>query len=232
MTGAQAPNAIADANRAAAILIDSFSSAPAPAAGRCASLGGGRLQEPAAPDGAEIPFMLNILRRVAGEKRAAERLYGAIAEQARTPAFYARLGVADSFDGRFDLTVLHGWLVMEGLRKAGLNDLEQRLIQMLFVGFEEGLRDQGAGDMSIGRRAKAMTSAMFGRVKSYESAADENALIEALVRNLYRDTVDRTDCARAVAHYIQASRKTVAASDIAAGEVRFAPVPQALEKAG
>jgi cytochrome b pre-mRNA-processing protein 3 len=188
------------------------------------------LQEQEAEDGAEIPFMLNILRRVAGEKRAAERLYGAIAAQARVPAFYVRLGVADSFDGRFDLMVLHGWLVMEALRKAGLTDLEQRLIQMLFVGFEEGLRDQGAGDMSIGRRSKAMTSALFGRVKSYEAAEDESAMVEALVRNLYRDALDRTDCARAVAHYIEASRKTTVASDLAAGEVRFAPVPQALEK--
>src|ERR1700712_4204731 len=131
--------------------------------------------------------MLNILRRVGAEKRAAAGLYEIIARRAREPEFYTRLGVADTFDGRFDLLVLHAGLVLAALKEAGHEDLWNRLVQSLFVGFEDGLRDQGAGDMSIGRRSKAMTSALFGRVQTYQTAQDDDALAAALVRNLYRD---------------------------------------------
>jgi len=173
--------------------------------------------------------MLNILRRVASEKRAAAELYRAIVERSREPVFYAGLGVADTFDGRFDLVVLHGWMVLDALRAAGLGDLEDRVMRDLLASFEEGLRDQGAGDMSIGRRSKAMTSALFGRMKRYEGASDEAALAEALLRNLYRDGVGREDCARAMAHYIADSRKALTGAALAEGVAAFAPPPRAVE---
>lgn len=168
--------------------------------------------------------MLNILRRVATEKKVAADLFRAVAEQAREPAFYAQLGVADSFDGRFDLVVLHGWLVLDRLKQDGLTDLGQRLIQQMVIAFEDGLRDQGAGDMSIGRRSKAMTSALFGRMKSYDAASDDAQMSEALIRNLFRDAPDRADCAGKIAAYIASSRKALSDVPVADGIVAFAPL--------
>jgi cytochrome b pre-mRNA-processing protein 3 len=175
--------------------------------------------------------MLNILRRVAGEKRAVGQLYEAIVSRSRNPVFYSDMGVADTFDGRFDLIVLHGWLVLEALRNAGLPDLEQRLLQQLFAAFEDGLRDQGAGDMSIGRRSKAMTSALFGRMKSYEAAASEHEMAEALIRNLYRDAPRREDCPRRMAHYITECRQALSQSPLSNGMANFAALPSAMETA-
>jgi cytochrome b pre-mRNA-processing protein 3 len=165
--------------------------------------------------------MLNILRRIAAEKRAASRLYGAVAERSRDAAFYRSLGVEDTFDGRFDLVVLHAWMVLDALKRAELGDLEQRFLQLVFEGFEDGLRDQGAGDMGIGRRSKAMTSALFGRIRSYEAAADREAMADALCRNLYRDVPGKRGCACAMADYISESRKTLATSDLAEGAAAF-----------
>jgi len=174
--------------------------------------------------------MLNILRRAAGEKRAAAQLYDAIVRRSREPVFYAGLGVADTFDGRFDLIVLHGWLVFDAARKAGFEDLANRLLQEVFAGFEDSLRDQGAGDMSIGRRSKAMTSALFGRMKNYEAAADGVAMTDALKRNLYRNAPDRDDCARVIAHYIKECRKSLAGGHLMQGEAMFAELPMPMER--
>lgn len=173
--------------------------------------------------------MLNILRRRAGEKRIAERLYAAAVEQARLAGFYTDLGVADTFDGRFDLVVVHGWLLADALRRRGLGDLEERLIQTMFLGFEEALRDQGIGDAGVSRRAKAMTSALFGRIKAYEAAGSETELVEALTRNLYRDASDRKDCACRLAHYISETRRSLVAIDLTKQQPVFAPLAQVLE---
>jgi cytochrome b pre-mRNA-processing protein 3 len=174
--------------------------------------------------------MLNILRRAAGEKRIAERLYHAIAKRAREPLFYRDLGVADTFDGRFDLLILHGWLVADALKSRGLADLENRLVEAMFSGFEEALRDQGVGDVGVSRRSKAITSALFGRLKAYGAAADEEAFVQALLRNLYRDANGREDCARRVAHYIAESRRALENQDLTEEEPAFALLPEAMEK--
>jgi len=173
--------------------------------------------------------MLNMLRRVADEKRAAAALYAAIAARSREPIFFRELGVADSFDGRFDLLVLHTWLVLEALAAADCGDLQRRLFKGLFVAFDESLRDQGAGDMGIGRRVKAMTSALMGRIKVYQSGEGDEALRQALNRNLYRDASGKDDCAAAVAHYISSARSSLANCDLTQGVADFGPLPRAME---
>ncbi|HEX2593370.1 MAG TPA: ubiquinol-cytochrome C chaperone family protein [Rhizomicrobium sp.] len=165
--------------------------------------------------------MLNILRRRATEKKVADDLYGTITAASRRPEFYTELGVADTFDGRFDLVVLHAWLVLDALGKGKRTDLGERLIQTLLAAFDDSLRAQGAGDMSIGRRSKAMTSAMFGRIKSYGAATNDTEMAEALIRNLYRDDAAKADCARALTHYISASRAALEGVDLTTGSVPF-----------
>jgi cytochrome b pre-mRNA-processing protein 3 len=173
--------------------------------------------------------MLNTLRRIAAEKKAAADLYDAIVLRAREPIFYAEFGVPDTFDGRFDLMVLHTWMVLEALRQAKFDDIAERLLQDVFAGFEYGLRDQGAGDMGIGRRIKAMTSALFGRIQSYRSAEDEKALADALVRNLYREAPGHEASARTIAHYVSEARKALANAALTDGEAAFGPLPHAAE---
>ena len=52
-------------------------------------------------------------------RAAAHELYGAAVRQAREPGFYTRCGVADSLDGRFDMIVLHVFLLLRSLRRWG-----------------------------------------------------------------------------------------------------------------
>ena len=76
-------------------------------------------------------------------------------------------------DGRFDLVALHAWLVLERLKAAGMDAAAQALTDILFVGFDEALREQGTGDMGMGRRMKAFANAFFGRLAAYGGATDE-----------------------------------------------------------
>ena len=56
-------------------------------------------------------MILNLLRRNPS-KTTIQALYGVIVAQARLPSFYARYGVPDTVDGRFDMIVLHLFLLV------------------------------------------------------------------------------------------------------------------------
>jgi cytochrome b pre-mRNA-processing protein 3 len=130
--------------------------------------------------------MLNAMRRSKQRRIEAGCIYAALAARAREPVFFARFGVQDTLDGRFDLLTLHAWLVLERLK--GDAQLSQALIDTIFVGFDEALREMGAGDIGMGRRMKTFAGAFYGRLKAYGEAQDEASTQEALVRNLYRGT--------------------------------------------
>ena len=49
-------------------------------------------------------------------RRTIETIYGMIVTQAREPLFYRELGVADTVDGRFDVLVLHLWMVLRRMK--------------------------------------------------------------------------------------------------------------------
>jgi len=169
--------------------------------------------------------MLNALRRSAGYRKAARDLFAGIAAQARAPAFYRDLGVPDTFNGRFDLVTLHAWLVLERLGAEGPRGVSQALINAIFDGFEDALRDQGAGDMGMSRRVKKIADAFYGRLKAYETAASRAELAEALLRNVYGGEERARVQAGRLADYTLAARVRLASSAPATGQVAFGPVP-------
>lgn len=169
--------------------------------------------------------MLNALRRTSQRARLAKSLYATLVSRARDHRFYAQLGVADSIDGRFDLVVLHAWLVLERLQAAGLQDLARSLSDTIFVGFDEALRELGSGDIGMGRRMKKMGDAFNGRLHAYRAARGEEELAAAILRNVYRGDDRRTDDSRRLARYALNTRKVLAACDPLGGELEFGTLP-------
>jgi cytochrome b pre-mRNA-processing protein 3 len=83
--------------------------------------------------------------------------------------------------------------------------MAQSLTDTIFLGFDEAMREQGAGDMGIGHKLKAMAKAFYGRMSAYDAAKDEAALAQALAKNLWRGApVDAR--ARALAAYALRAR--------------------------
>ena len=142
--------------------------------------------------------LLRHAKRRGQERDQARSLYIASVEQARRPGFYTDCGVADSLDGRFDLIVLHVFLVLRALRPSGepgkrLSDL---MFKIMMDDMDMNLREMGGGDRSVGKRVKSMARAFFGRAAAYDAAFDaeqgaapgeagEDGLEAALRRNIY-----------------------------------------------
>ena len=167
-------------------------------------------------------IMLNLLRKSAARKQRVQALYDDLVMRARAPLFFQGFAVADTIDGRFDLIALHGWLAMSHLGATRQIEDAQGLTDALFAGFDEALREQGAGDMSLGRRIKAMGDAFFGRLQAYDAARAPAELSRALAKNLYRGS-DPGALTDALAAYTASARATLAASP--EGRLDFGPLP-------
>jgi cytochrome b pre-mRNA-processing protein 3 len=164
--------------------------------------------------------MLNTPRRSKERRLAAARIHAAIVARAREPVFFATFGVKDTLDGRFDLVTLHAWLVLDRLKQDA--PLSQAVVDAIFSGFDEALRELGAGDIGIGKRVKKLANAFYGRLKAYDAAKDEGAMAAALIRNVYRGAA--AGGAKAMARYAMAAKARLAAWQD--GDPEFGPLPE------
>lgn len=168
----------------------------------------------------------------------AAALYHSVVTQARSPAFYREFGVPDSLDGRFDLLVVHAFLVLHRLKRepADTADLAQSLIDTIFSDMDRSLREMGAGDMSVGPRVKRMAQGFYGRLAAYEAALDApsgsvgggDALELALCRNLYGTVSPEPEHLQIMAEYVRRQAAVLAEQPTArlmAGEARFTAPP-------
>ncbi|MCH8489206.1 MAG: hypothetical protein LAT81_04645 [Oceanicaulis sp.] len=131
-------------------------------------------------------------------------LYDEVLDAARKPALYGPHGAPDTVDGRFDLIVLHAILLFRRLRDGGEpgKHLAQLVFDIMFDDMDAALREMGTGDLSVGKRIKAMGEAFYGRAKAYEAAlaaGDEAALAEAIARNMFDCDPEAEAGARAAA---------------------------------
>src|ERR1700743_2965844 len=143
-------------------------------------------QRPVSRLGLRRRFMLKNLLGTSDAKKLATDLCAALGVRAREPVFFASLGVPDTIDGRFDMVVLHAWLILERLRELQMKDVSQAFVNLMFVSFDESLRELGVGDIGIGHRVKKMADAFYGRLSAYGAAAEQGAMENAIRRNVFR----------------------------------------------
>ena len=102
-----------------------------------------------------------------------EAIYGMIVTQAREPLFYRALGVPDTVNGRFDLLLLHLWLVLRRLKSVeGGAALSQALFDHFCNDMDDNLREMGVGDLTVPKRMQAFGEAFYGRTAAYDLALD------------------------------------------------------------
>lgn len=153
-----------------------------------------------------------------------DALYALAVQQARAPAFYTTLGVADRIDARFELYTLHVLLLVLRLRddgEAGASEA-QALFDVYVSSLDHALRELGVGDISVGKKMRKLGEAVYGRMTAYEGpvrSGDVDALATALSRNVYE--TESAVHAPALARYAIASRATLAAQSL--GGVMTAP---------
>ncbi|MBR0717534.1 ubiquinol-cytochrome C chaperone family protein [Bradyrhizobium liaoningense] len=135
-----------------------------------------------------------------------EAIYGMIVTQAREPIFYRDLAVPDTVNGRFDLLLLHLWLLLRRLRTAAEGpELSQALFDRFCEDMDDNLREMGIGDQVVPKRMRAFGEAFYGRTKAYDQALEEGgeALALAICKNILNG-----------AHIAQAKRLAAYARDV------------------
>jgi cytochrome b pre-mRNA-processing protein 3 len=116
-----------------------------------------------------------------------ETIYGMIVTQAREPLFYRDLGVPDTVNGRFDLLVLHLWMVLGRLKALpGGGSRSQALFDHFCIDMDDNLREMGVGDLTVPKRMQAFGEAFYGRAAAYDLAltAGQEPLAQALCKNI------------------------------------------------
>lgn len=146
-----------------------------------------------------------------------EAIYGMIVTQARQPLFYQDYDVPDTVNGRFDLLLLHLWMVLRRLRQVpGGAEVSQALFDHFCGDMDDNLREMGVGDLAVPKRMQAFGEAFYGRSAAYDLALTDSreALAQALCRNILEGR--RIKSARRLADYAEAAIAQLAAASDAA----------------
>ncbi|WP_404426784.1 ubiquinol-cytochrome C chaperone family protein [Thalassospira australica] len=176
--------------------------------------------------------MFGWLKKKDHKQSAAFALYAKMVGQAREPAFYARLGVADTMEGRFDLILVHAFILFRRLKKDNdSRDLAQKIFDVMFSDLDQNMREMGIGDVGILKRIRKMSESYHGRIVAYEEGVQSGAieLAAALNRNLYADTEVSDAQLMAMVGYINdalASLDRQQTHELHSGVVDFPEVPE------
>jgi cytochrome b pre-mRNA-processing protein 3 len=143
-----------------------------------------------------------------------EGIYGMIVTRAREPLFYRDLGVPDTVNGRFDLLLMHLWLVLRRLKSVGSGTaLSQALFDHFCADMDDNLREMGVGDLAVPKRMRAFGEAFYGRTAAYDMALTEGS--EAFAQALCKNVLDgeKIEKARKLAAYAEAAMADLARLD-------------------
>ena len=144
------------------------------------------------------------------------------------------MGVPDTLDGRFDMIVLHAFLVLRHLRAQGpaAEAFSQALFDYLLSDMDQSLRESGVGDLSVGKHVKRMAKAFYGRAAAYgralDGVPDGETMQDALARNLYRSSPPPVAVLDRLADYVRdaaAHLERLPLAGLLNGQVTFPALP-------
>lgn len=161
-----------------------------------------------------------------------DRLHAALVAGARRPMLYEAYAVPDIAEGRFELAVLHTFLLVRRLKSMAepAPDIAQELIDRAFAHFELGLREIGIGDVSVPKRMKKLAGSFYGRVQAYEAplaSHDRPVLAAALLKNVYGGEAEAEQADRLAGEVfrLEAMLERLTLEDFVAGRIGWPPEP-------
>ncbi|MEZ0495636.1 ubiquinol-cytochrome C chaperone family protein [Sphingomonas sp. IW22] len=133
---------------------------------------------------------MGLLQRLFGStpQREGEPLYNAIVARARQPHWYQAGAVPDTIDGRFDMIAAVLTMVLLRLEHDGESSgtLSASVAECFIDDMDGQLRQQGVGDIMVGKHVGKMMGMLGGRLGAYRDGLSGGDLDGALVRNIYR----------------------------------------------
>lgn len=134
---------------------------------------------------------MRLLNRLFGTTppREGEPLYAAIVARARAPHWYVEGGVPDTIDGRFDMVAAVLSMVLLRLEhdQATAAPLSASLAECFVDDMDAQLRQQGVGDIMVGKHIGRMMGMLGGRLGAYRDGLAAGDIGPALIRNVWRE---------------------------------------------
>ena len=121
--------------------------------------------------------------------------YQNIIKRSRSKFFYLNLEIEDNFESRFDIIILHSFIIFYYFKKIHNHKSEfaQLLFDYMFKDFDNNLREMGFGDIAVNKKMKVFISAFYGRISQYSKGINElqvegknTILYRAIINNLYK----------------------------------------------
>lgn len=134
-----------------------------------------------------MSFLSRLIGRRPDEREALRPLWNRIVALARAKPWYAKLGVADSKEGRFDMVTLTLAVVLLRMeREPALAEAQARLTELFVEDMEGQLRQSGIGDPTVGKHVRKLVTTLGGRLGALREALPqgEAALAPVLERNV------------------------------------------------
>ena len=176
-------------------------------------------------------MIFNFFRKQTDQEKCAIQLYAAIVAQARQPEFYMSYTIPDDINGRFEMIVLHTYMLCHRLKDEdeASRDLGQAVFDRFFQDMDHSLRERGIGDLSVPKKIKKMAQAFYGRVDAYDEAreAGRDELVEALCRNFFPEDEDQRPEVQSLADYVYESTEklsTMSVEEFKQGTVKFGDI--------
>ncbi|KAB2943641.1 ubiquinol-cytochrome C chaperone family protein [Hyphomicrobium sp.] len=160
--------------------------------------------------------MLDSLIARSEMRRKAGEIYGVIVTRARCPEFYSEMGVLDTPSGRYEMVVLHLFLVLERLRTATdpSSPIPRLLVEAFVSDMDDSLRELGTGDLAVPKKVRRAADGLLARSMAYRAALEtgnERDLAKALAAHVY-DGAESAQ-ARSLAQYMREALGSLAAME-------------------
>jgi cytochrome b pre-mRNA-processing protein 3 len=147
----------------------------------------------------KIGSLIKGLLRPRFEKVVGAALYESCVIQSRQPVFYTQLGVEDQKGARFEMLNLHIALMVNHLRRisddnmaAQAKDTAQALFDHYLLALDNGLREDGVGDLSVPKKMKKLSALIYTRFKAWDALlppdVTDASIVDYLSRTVYAGT--------------------------------------------
>lgn len=139
-------------------------------------------------------------------------LWHSVVGIARDPDWYAKDGVADTVEGRFDMVCAVCAVVLIRLEELEEPHAGVQLTELFITDMDGQLRESGVGDLMVGKHMGKLVAALGGRISAYReglSQADDAVLAAAAERNV---TLREGGDAAAVAARLRATATRIGAA--------------------
>ncbi|MCB1522024.1 MAG: ubiquinol-cytochrome C chaperone [Hyphomicrobiaceae bacterium] len=162
--------------------------------------------------------MLNWLTRRGANVRKADEIYGTVVAQARRPGFYVdAYGVPDTLNGRYELVVLHLFLMLERIQaEPAMHEISRSLVDRFCVDMDDCMREMGVGDLTVPKKVKRAAAGFYERARAYRAGLADpspDCLDEAL-QTFIAGPVSPEHLGRNLGQFVRSATRALAAADI------------------